>query len=124
MEGSGGERGVRGLVGGGVRGVRAHLWDQSQLTTQLMQGHMCQVLPIDQHPPPRGLHNTKEGAHEGGFATPRAPHNADLLPWLDAQGEALQHKVQIVPVPHLYTHTCNLFSPTWVVKSFRLQLHV
>ena len=52
---------------------------------------MGQVLPINEHLPGRGLHYAEESAHEGGLATACAPHNADLLPGLDAEGQAFQN---------------------------------
>ena len=63
---------------------------------------MCQVLPIDQHSAPCGLHNAEEGAHKGGLAAASAPHYANLLPWLDAEAEAFQHQVQVIPIPYLH----------------------
>lgn len=63
---------------------------------------MSKVLPIDEHSPCRGLHNAEQSAHEGRLATAGAAHNADLLPGLDAEGQAFQNQVQIISIPHLH----------------------
>ena len=77
------------------------LGDQGQLGAQLVQGNLGQVMAIDDHPAPHGLHDAEEGAHQGGLAAPGAPHDADLLPGPDAQAQPLQHQVQVFPVPYL-----------------------
>ncbi len=63
----------------------SNLGDQCQLGAQLVQGNLGQVMAINHHPPPRGLHNPEEGAHQGGLAAAGAAHYANLLPGLDAQ---------------------------------------
>lgn len=66
---------------------------------------MSEVLPIDEHSPCRGLHNAEQSTHEGRLATACAPHNADLFPGIDAEGEAFQDQVQIISIPHLHSQT-------------------